>query len=362
MPLNDLVDKYRSQYQLDDISAKAWAGSTIDGKIYGVPVVGNILHLAYRPDLFEKYNLAVPTTNDDVIKACEALKAEPGLQAPFALDVSAGWAWELEFFHFLGSYGGSYLNADNTPAFNTSLGVEAATKLKAVVDACMGDAHLSMGYEANEVSMRTGTLAFTQIWGANTNSTVDPAQSQCVDVIKFAPAPAAKPGGPLAGSAWNDYYSIPATTLNDTDLLFRMIMEVADVQSMQQVARVGIVTRSSIKDGLPNLVASSETVAKGSASTRPARPFRSSRRRLATGSRSSAPAKRRHRKRWRPLPPSILGKPRPRALRSKRPACLTLMCEPVRRHRQTADRLASPAGAEPWIARRSSSSRPRAIW
>ncbi|MBL8055634.1 MAG: extracellular solute-binding protein [Anaerolineales bacterium] len=263
LPLNDLVEKYRAQYNLDDISAKAWEGSTIDGKIYGVPVVGNTLHLAYRADLFEKYGVKVPTTYDEVIQACQVLKAEPGLQAPFAMDVSAGWAWELEFFHFIRSYGSDFLNADNTPAFNSPEGVAAATKMKEVVDACMGEAHITLGYEANEVAMRTGTLAFTEIWSANTNSMIDPAQSQFASVIKFAPAPAPQPGGLLGGSAWNDYYSIPTTTAVDPDLLFRLIMEVADVPSMQAAAKVGIVTRTSIKDGLPTLLASSETMAKG---------------------------------------------------------------------------------------------------
>ena len=92
--------------------------------------------------------------------------------------------------------------------------------------------------------MGTGAIAFTHIWATDTNSMVDPAQSEFADVIKFAPAAAPKPGGLLAGSAWNDDYSIPATTTLDPDLVFRVIMEVADTQSMQAAASVGIVTRT----------------------------------------------------------------------------------------------------------------------
>ena len=67
MPLNDLVEKYWDEYDLGDIPQIAWDGATIDGKIYGVPMVGNTLHLQYRKDLFEQYGLKPPTTYDEVI-------------------------------------------------------------------------------------------------------------------------------------------------------------------------------------------------------------------------------------------------------------------------------------------------------
>ena len=47
--------------------------------------------------------------------------------------------WEIEFMHFIRSFGGSYLNdEDNTPIFNGDEGVAALTKMKEVVDGCMG--------------------------------------------------------------------------------------------------------------------------------------------------------------------------------------------------------------------------------
>jgi len=65
MPLNDLVDKYRDEFNLDDIPQKAWEGATIDGNIYGVPIVANTLHLIYRQDIFDELGIAVPDTYDD---------------------------------------------------------------------------------------------------------------------------------------------------------------------------------------------------------------------------------------------------------------------------------------------------------
>lgn len=263
LPLNDLIDKYRDEYDLDDISETAWAGGTIDGQIYGIPAVGNTLHLAYRSDIFEENGLEVPETYDDVIAICEALTDHPDLDVVFTQDMSAGWAWELEFLHFLRAHGGEYLNEDSTPAFNSPEGVAALTQMKAVVDACMGPEGLALGYEAAEVAMNTGAQAMVHIWASNTVSMFDPEQSDYVDVIKFAPAPVAVAGGPRVGSAWNDFYTIPATTPNDPDLIFRILMEALDHESMVGAADVGIVTRTSITKGLPNLPAASETMANG---------------------------------------------------------------------------------------------------
>lgn len=264
LPLNDLVDKYRDEYDLDDISQTAWDIVTIDGNIYGIPATSNTLHLAYRADLFEKYNLAVPTTYDEVIAACEVLADDPDIDLPFTMDLSAGWAWEIEFLAFIRSYGADYINLDdNTATFNGPEGVAAATKMKEVVDGCMGPEGLATGYETAETYINNGSQAMVHIWASNTVSMYDPEQSDFADVIAFAPAAAPKPGSLLGGSAWVDAYSIPATTTNDPDLVFRILMESLDRQSMVGAATQGIVTRTSISEGLPNLSAASQTIANG---------------------------------------------------------------------------------------------------
>ncbi len=263
LPLNDLIDKYRDEYDLDDIADVSWEGATIDGVIYGIPATANTLHLAYRADVLEEYGLEVPTTYDEIIEMCGVLADAPGIDLPFTNDVSAGWAWEIEFLAFIRSFGSDYLNADSTVAFNGPEGVAAATKMKEVVDACMPPSGLQSYYEETEVNLNTGTQAMVHIWASNTVSMFDPEQSDFADVVAFAPAAAPKPGGLLGGSAWHDFYTIPATTPTDTDLIFRILMESLDRTSMLGAADLGIVTRSSIDKGLPNLAAASETIANG---------------------------------------------------------------------------------------------------
>ncbi len=265
MPLNDLVDKYTDEYNLGDIPEKAWEGVTIDGQIYGVPIVGNTLHLIYRQDIYDELGLDVPETYDDVIEDCAVIGLDnPDYDMPFAINLSAGWAWEIEFFQMLRAFGGDYLNDDGTAAFNGEAGVNAVNKLVEIADACMGVAGMAFGNNDIEVAMQLGTLPATNLWASRSANMSDPERTDLTDVIAFAPAPRATADGPRAGSAWNDFYMIPATTTNDPDLIFRVIMEAADERSQRDAAEIGMTTRLSVAEyGGAYLPAAGQTIAEG---------------------------------------------------------------------------------------------------
>ncbi len=258
LPLNDLIDKYRDQYDLDDIPQVAWDGATFDGKIYGIPFFSNTLHLFYRSDLLEKHGLSVPTNYDEVIAACKVLADDPSITVPFVFDVSADWAWDIEYLAFLKGFGVNYLNDDNTPGWDSPEGVAALTKMKEVVDACMGPDGLTLGYEAAVVALKEGTVAMSHMWA---NMETDFGEGS--ENVKYAPAPAPVPGGPLGGSAWNDFYGIAATTKHDPELVFLVLMESLDLESMQAGAATGAVTRGKVETALANGAAINETVANG---------------------------------------------------------------------------------------------------
>lgn len=265
MPLNDLVDKYWDEYNLGDIPEKAWEGATIDGQIYGVPIVGNTLHLIYRQDVFDELGLEVPETYDEVIEVCNAIGLDnPDWDMPFTINLSAGWAWEIEFFQMLRAYGGDFLNEDNTPGFNGEEGVAAVNKIIEVADACMGIDGYSFGLNDQEVAVQLGTLPATNMWASRAANMTDPERTDLGDVIAYAPAPRVTADSPRAGSAWNDFYMIPATVTNDPDLIFRVIMEAADERSQRDAAEVGMTTRTAVAEyGGPYLPAANQTLAEG---------------------------------------------------------------------------------------------------
>jgi ABC-type glycerol-3-phosphate transport system substrate-binding protein len=265
LPLNDLVEQYREEYNLDDIPAIAWEGATIDGQIMGVPIVGNTLHLIYRQDVFDEFGLEVPETYDDVIAVCNTIGLDnPDFDMPFTINLSAGWAWEIEFFQMHRAYGGRWLDENSMPTFNDEAGVQAVEKIMEVANACMGQDGYTFSLNDQEVAMQIGTLPATNMWASRAANMSDPERTDLMDVIAYAPAPRVTADSPRAGSAWNDFYMIPATTTNDPDLIFRAIMEAADVESQQRAAAVGMATRLSVAEfGGPYLEAAGITVDEG---------------------------------------------------------------------------------------------------
>lgn len=265
MPLNDLVEKYWDEYNLGDIPEAAWEGATIDGQIYGVPIVGNTLHLIYRQDVFDEYGISVPETYDDVIEMCDTIGLDnPDWDMPFTINLSAGWAWEIEFFQLLRAYGGDYVDDEFKPDFAGEAGVKAVEKLVEIADHCMGPDGYSFGLNDQEVALQLGTLPASNNWASRAANMSDPERTDLSDVIAYAPAPRVTPDSPRAGSAWNDFYMIPATVTNDPDLIFRVIMEAADEESQRRAAEVGMATRLAVAEyGGPYLPAANQTLVEG---------------------------------------------------------------------------------------------------
>ena len=267
-PLDDMIEQYREEYDLDDHIQTYWDIATYEGQIYGIPLIGNTKHLFYRMDLFEKYDLDVPETYDDVIAACEVLKQEESIDLPFTINLHAGWAWNSEFQDFYGSYRGdnTYLDEDNMPLFNGPDGLAAVEKMMEVVDACMGEEGLTYSIDDSEIGMETGGLAMIQTWASRAANMDDPDKSQFVGQIGFAPAPRVCPDCPHAAGTWADFYSIPASYEVDPDLIFRVIMEATDFRSQLEAAEMAIITRASVTEagaGGRYLQAASETIANG---------------------------------------------------------------------------------------------------
>lgn len=265
MPLNDLIDKYRDEYNLDDIPQTVWDGVTLDGNIYGIPMVSNTLHTIYRQDVFDELGLEAPETYADVIEICNTIGLDnPDWDVPFAISLSYARAWELEFFMLLRANGGDYLDAENMPIFNDEKGVAAVDLMIEVANACMGEDGISLSLNDQEVAVQLGSIPSTKMWASRAANMTDPERTDLMDVLAYAPAPRVSADSLRAGSAWNDYYMIPAATTNDPDLIFRIIMEAADEASQAEAAKVGMATRmSAAQFGGPYQEAATITIAEG---------------------------------------------------------------------------------------------------
>ncbi|MDR1533618.1 MAG: sugar ABC transporter substrate-binding protein [Planctomycetota bacterium] len=94
LPLDDRIAKWPAR---DDILDDFWDKIRApDGKTYLLPLYYNAMYLYYRQDLFEKYNVKVPTNKDEFLAAAKAL----------TLDTDGDGRTDLYGFGLRGAFGG----------------------------------------------------------------------------------------------------------------------------------------------------------------------------------------------------------------------------------------------------------------
>ena len=67
-PLDDLWDKYRDEYDLDDMPANVVDNMRYEGKLYAVPFGMNTMFFFYRKDLFEEKGVQPPATMEEYVE------------------------------------------------------------------------------------------------------------------------------------------------------------------------------------------------------------------------------------------------------------------------------------------------------
>lgn len=92
-----LLDLTGAEY-LNNYMEGTLDSATIDGKVYGVPGAINLIGVYYNKDMFEQYNIKVPTNWEEWIAALEAFKAE-GIYS-LASGYKDGWPTEFDIYNY----------------------------------------------------------------------------------------------------------------------------------------------------------------------------------------------------------------------------------------------------------------------
>ena len=166
----------------------------VDGKTLGVPSRGHVQLLFYRKDLFQKHNLSVPQTWDDVVKTGLEIQAkEPGVAGvvvPYGRNNGQNL---MVWYNFLWGRGGRLFDDKGDPAFNSAEGlasvqdyVDLLLKHKVTPPGAVGFA------EQDSVnSMGQGNSAMIPVWWWVRSTLTNPKSSKLTeDQVGFAPMPA----------------------------------------------------------------------------------------------------------------------------------------------------------------------------
>ena len=246
MPLNDLIEKYGANFDMDQIDQSFLDFMSIDGQIYGLPAVSNTMHIFYNEPALAEVGVDVPTTFAEALAACPTIQ-EAGYDVGFMYNLSAGWAWRIEFDSILGSLGVDPVDrTTGEPNFNSPEGIEAANILKDMWEQCGGSAAGSYSLDDYQAALQTGEIILGHIWASRAGAMDDPEASTVVGEIQYAPALSVN-GDILASPAYVDGWGIPAgTDPEKVEDIFLAIAAATDLESQQTAAEFGLVTRAGV--------------------------------------------------------------------------------------------------------------------
>ena len=117
------------EYNWNDFLEVGRSGMTVDGRIIGPPIQLETNQLMYRKDVFQKYNVKVPTTLDELEAAAKALNGKPMAddgQPGFGFVARGKRAAATSIFSgYLHAMGAIWMTPSREPAFNSEDGIKA---------------------------------------------------------------------------------------------------------------------------------------------------------------------------------------------------------------------------------------------
>ncbi|MBI2562249.1 MAG: sugar ABC transporter substrate-binding protein [candidate division NC10 bacterium] len=116
-------------YNWNDFLDKTRDAMVVEGKLVGPPIQVENVALMYRKDVFQKYNVKVPTTLDELEAAAKALNGKPMTddgQPGFGIVARGKRAAATSMFAgMLYAMGGTWLTPSREPAINTEEAIKA---------------------------------------------------------------------------------------------------------------------------------------------------------------------------------------------------------------------------------------------
>jgi multiple sugar transport system substrate-binding protein len=209
----------------------------MDGEVMAIAFMQNTQSLVYRQDLFERHQLAVPTTYAQMQQAAATLRArEPGLAFPIAQGYAKGFDVAVEFTNVLTSLGGRFFEPQSArPAFQNELGVQAVQAMQAMLPFMSPNA-LASNTDDVMNQLQQGRAAMGVLWASRAARMDDAVASSVVGKMAFAVAPAVLPGGRPAAHLWWDGIVMPraiAGGASRRDAVFQVLLHMLRADSVR---------------------------------------------------------------------------------------------------------------------------------
>lgn len=203
-PLDDFISRHGQQLEPIQLIR-------INNRVMAIAMMINIQHLMYRRDIFQELGIAPPTSYDQVLAACEAIKRSGKVAYPLGGTYKTGWDLATEFVNLFFGFGGRFFAPNNTPTLNAEPGRRTLEMMRALT-AFMDPEYLTSDATFVQQQFQRGRIALANLWSSRAAAVDDPKESMASGKIAVAAAPAAAAGGKPATTVWWDGFAIAANT------------------------------------------------------------------------------------------------------------------------------------------------------
>ena len=228
--VDDILPAYRNMLYMND-------------HFWGLPFCGETIFMLYRKDIFDKYDLKVPTTFDELLETAKFINENVPDMAGISMRTRRGWEATYMWSVFIFPFGGKIIDFDaNKPALDQK---ETIDSLKYFVELCKyGPVGIeTFSYPESFDAFMQGKAGIMVEASFAASEAENPDKSIVAGKVGWAPMPTG-PAGAFSG-AWGWGLSlVDASEKKDAAWAFITYMTGKPMQS-EYIANGGVVSRTS---------------------------------------------------------------------------------------------------------------------
>ncbi len=236
-PLDDLFEKYKEEFGLDDFADSALDTFRYEGKLYVIPHTINTQLFFYRKDLLDEAGKSPPTGFEEY-KALATEMNSP-LRAGTISCLKPVDAALNEMHWYMNALGGAWFDDQMKPVFNDEAGVQAITMLDEITDSAQRG-FTSAANDECTIALQQDVALMGMQWASRAAAMDDPEKSNVVGKIDWV----APPDGHQRVAA--DGYAISAFSKQDPETLFKIIATSSNEANMREAASMVLPPRRSL--------------------------------------------------------------------------------------------------------------------
>lgn len=246
--LDDLFAKYADKYALNDINESMRKRVSYDGHLYALPMQAQTLVMAYRKDIFDKYQLTPPTTFEELRAAAKKVQEGGDMKYPVALPWLATGDISTAYGAAMGSQGKTFADPKTLkPTGDSEESKTALEQMKSLLP-YMDPQVTTFDQPKVQQQMYNGSAAISIMFSGRMNDLVQQSNNKFYDKISFAAPPAVLSGGKLYTAVSIDAWSIPVNTKIDKDLLFQIMAASVSVDASKSAVPAAYPARNGMAD------------------------------------------------------------------------------------------------------------------